>query len=168
MIRELGGLLAFGGCLLLGLRKTEGLREKEQNLERAAGDMEELARLLDWNGAPLTELLSRMQAREGALQPAYQRCLRELDRPDRLGFAQIWREALIACGGFSCDGLETLAEAGGLLGQFDRSRQAEGLDALGCRLRKLAAEAREERKRMGRVYCVAGGAAGLLLVIVLL
>lgn len=168
MIRALGGLLAFGGCLFLGLRKAEGLREMERNLERAAGDMEELARLLDWNGAPLTELLDRLRAREGPLQEVYQRCLRELERQDRLGFERIWREALSACEGFSGDGLETLMEAGGLLGQFDRTRQAEGLNALGLRLRRLAAEAGEERKRMGRVYCVAGGAAGLLLVIALL
>lgn len=168
MIRMLGGLLAFGGCVFLGLRQAAGLRDRERSLERAAGDLEELARLLEWNGAPLAELLTRLQEREGPLRGVCRRCLGELDRPDRPGFAQIWREALTGCGGFSGEGLETLAEAGALLGQYDRGRQAEGLTALGSRLRRLAAEAREERKRMGRVYCVAGGAAGLLLVILLL
>ncbi len=168
MIRGIGGLLAFGGCFFLGLRKAGALRERERSLERAADDMEELARLLEWNGAPLAELLTKMQARDGPLRPVYQRCLGELEQPDRGGFAQIWREALLASRKFSAEGLETLAGAGSLLGQFHRRRQAEGLNALGARLRSLAAEAGEERKRMGRVYCVAGGAAGLLLVIVLL
>ncbi len=168
MIREIGGLLAFGGCFLLGLRKAAALREGERHLAQAAEDMEELARLLEWSSPPLGELLNRMEARDGPLRPVYQHCLRELERPDRLGFAQIWREALAALGGLSNRGLEELAGAGDLLGQFDPVRQAEGLNALGGRLRRLAAEAGEERKRMGRVYCVAGGATGLLLVIVLL
>ncbi len=168
MIREIGGVLAFGGCLSLGLGKAEGLRRRARNLERAAEDMEELARLLEWNGAPLMDLLARMQARHGPLEPVYRRCLGELEQPDRRAFAQIWRAALRDSGDFSPEGMEALAGAGGLLGQFDRRQQAAGLAALGGRLRELADEAGEERKRVGRVYCVAGGAAGLLLVILLL
>jgi hypothetical protein len=60
-----------------------------------------------------------------------------------------------------------LTQAGFLLGQYQHQRQEEGLNALAQRLRTLAEETEEKRKGMGRVYWVTGGAAGLLLVLLL-
>ncbi|MCD8144246.1 MAG: stage III sporulation protein AB [Oscillospiraceae bacterium] len=162
MIRLLGAGLVAGGGLLLGLLQAERLTQQVRLLAQAAGDLEELARLLSWNGAPLSELLQALERRGGA-------CIRGLQREDRQPFGRIWREALREFAPpLTEEGQAVLLEAGDILGRYDRTKQIEGLTACGKRLRQLTDEARETRRQMGRVYCVMGGTAGLLAAIVLI
>jgi stage III sporulation protein AB len=167
VIKLLGGTLAFLGCLFLGGRQERGLVQQRNTLNRAAEDLEELSRRLEWNNPPLGELLDWMAQREGPLRPVYEACQAELQRPDRRPFSQIWRAAVENFSRLPPQGREVLTQAGLLLGQYQHQRQEEGLNALAQRLRTLAEETEEKRKGMGRVYWVTGGAAGLLLVLLL-
>ncbi len=169
MIRLLGAGLVAGGGLLLGLLQAGKLTQQVRLLAQAAEDLEELARLLSWNGAPLSELLQALERRGGALAPVYGACIRGLQREDRQPFGRIWREALREFAPpLTEEGQAVLLEAGDILGRYDRTKQIEGLTACGKRLRLLTDEARETRRQMGRVYCVMGGTAGLLAAIVLI
>jgi stage III sporulation protein AB len=167
VIKLLGGTLAFFGCLFLGGRQERGLVQQRKALERAAEELEELSRRLEWNNPPLGELLAWMAQREGPLRPVYEACKAELQKPDRSMFSQIWAAAVENFSHLPPQGREVLAQAGLLLGQYQHQRQEEGLNALAQRLRTLAEETEKKRKGMGRVYWVTGGAAGLLLVLLL-
>jgi stage III sporulation protein AB len=160
--------LAFLGCLWLGVRKALGLTRRRRNLERCAQEMEELARGLGWNAPPLGELLTARGKKPSPLRPVYQHCLEGLSQPDRPGFAQLWGEGVEALPGFSQEDRQRLSGAGELLGQYHREAQVAGLNALAQDLRRQSVLAGEEERRLGRVYSVAGGAAGLVLALLLM
>jgi hypothetical protein len=70
--------------------------------------------------------------------------------------------------GFSQEDRQRLSGAGELLGQYHREAQVAGLNALAQDLRRQSVLAGEEERRLGRVYSVAGGAAGLVLALLLM
>lgn len=60
-----------------------------------------------------------------------------------------------------------LEEAGDVLGRYDGERQRTALESLLLRLEEEVRLARDEARRMGRVYGALGAAGGLFLVILL-
>lgn len=165
----LGKCLVLGGMTLLGLRHAGELRRRVQCLGAFLGAVERAQRELAFSLPPVEELLGRMgeglwapvgawfsgccaafrERREECLEEIWTRRLREEELPLRE------------------EDMELLNGLGGLLGRFDGESQEKALGQLHVRLEEQLAGAREDAKRLGKVYGTLGVTLGLFCVILL-
>lgn len=169
MVRLLGAALVAGGCAWLGFRRALELRDRVRALEQTARGLALVERELALGAPPLPRLLEGVAGRcTGPAAELFAGCARALARPDRESFSALWQDQVARLEGLGEEGREALAPLGELLGRYDCQEQRAGLAAVRGRLEELAALARADSRRRGRVYQALGLSGGAFLVILLL
>lgn len=169
MTMLLGKLLLFAGCCGLGVGKALGLWQRMGCLRAFHRALGGLARELDFSLRPLPVLLDQAERTSG--EPAagfFRACREEFSRRGGESWAESWRAALSReTLPLTAEDRLLLEEAGDVLGRYDGERQRTALESLLLRLEEEVRLARDEARRMGRVYGALGVAGGLFLVILL-
>lgn len=169
MIRWLGTALMFGGGLWLGLDRSRSRRDRLRTLGGLTAGLEQMERELRDVSPPMTALLAAAEECAGPASGCFAACRKGLSRLEERPFARQWEEAFRSSGlALSGEELDQLAALGRVLGRYDQESQRKALIRTAELLRRDQAEAREEQRRLGRLDCVLGGAAGLLAAILLL
>ncbi len=169
MLHLLGAALVAGGCAWLGFQKAMELKNRVRALEETARGLALLERELGLGSPPLPRLLEGAARRsEGPAAELFAGCAQGLSRLDQEDFSHLWRRQTACLAGLSGEGKEILAPLGEVLGRYDCRDQREGVAAVRGQLEELAARAREDSRRQGRVYRALGLSGGAFLVILLL
>lgn len=169
MIRYVGGLLILGCGLWLGSLRAKALEERVETLEDLVTGLSLLGRELALQGTPLPELFGRLShVAPRAAGGLFLRCAGGLERPPREGFSTLWKDAVGEIPNLQSEELRLLAALGSVLGRFPGGEQQRAIEGVCALLREATKSAREDSRRMGRVYRTLGGAFGAFLLILLL
>lgn len=169
MIRWLGAVLVAGGGFCLGLGRARRHQNRVRILQALIFSLGQMERELREASPPMTELLAAAANDSSPLYGCFSACLKGMSALDAVPFSQIWEEAFRTAGlPLKREELDQLTALGQVLGRYDQESQRHALQKTMDTLRQILMEAREEQRRLGRLDCVLGGAAGLLAVIVLL
>lgn len=169
MLKLTGAILLILGASLLGLSLAGRLTERTRALRAMIGALDLVERELTFHLASMPELLQRVAT--SAAYPAdcfFRRCLTELDHLGEQSLEEIWIKALPELGQLDENAAAVLREVGGVLGKYDWENQRACLTAARVRLEECFHQAREEQRRMGRVYGTLGVTAGVFFAILLL
>lgn len=169
MIHFLGKCLLLAGCAALGVGRARELRERVSCLEGFRNALEILERELAFASPPVAVLLDRMEeGSRGVVKEFLGRCRERFQQEEDARWGIVWRETL---GEITLplrpDDKLLLAEPADVLGKYDEESQRLTIRRLLVRLETQIREAREESRRMGRVFGAMGVAAGLFCVILL-
>ncbi len=170
MNKLLGAVLLIGGTAALGLSSAAALARKAETIRCLIDALERMEHELSFRLTPVPELLLELsESVEGEAGSFFTFCLNALPELGERSLSQIWEDGSRTC--FTSIGqeeLRILQSLGQTLGRYDAEGQRGALlrarEELSCRLRV----AREERKRLGKVYSALGVAAGVFLTILLL
>lgn len=170
MLKLLGGLLIMAGALWCGVSAVERLRRRVRALEDLRASLAWLSEELTFRLTPLPGLLERLgRDRHGPVGLFYQEVLAGLAQDPEGGLRQSWRRAMVLQLDFlKEEERQVLVEVGQTLGRYDARAQAQFLEQATGRLDAIHTQAREEARRLGRVYTTLSLAAGAALVLVLL
>lgn len=169
MIRWIGAVLVAGGGFWLGLGRARWHQSRVRVLQALIFALGQMERELREASPPMAELLAVAAKCAGPLEGCFAACLTGLSALEERPFAQLWEEAFRSAGlPLNGEELDQLAALGQVLGRYDQESQRNALQGTADLLRRDLTEAREEERRLGRLDCVLGGAAGLLAVILLL
>ena len=169
MIRLVGALLIAAGSAWLGFGAAGKLGARVRTLEELAEGMDQMARELELDQPPLEQLLERLiPGSRGAARALFSGCRAALDHLEEEPFARAWTRLVTAEPLLSDEGQACLLPLGQVLGRCGWEEEQRALDCAARRLEQEADRAREERRRMGRVYEVLGLSSGAFLVILLL
>ena len=169
MIRWVGVVLVFGGGLWLGLDRAGSRSDRVRTLRGLTAGLEQMERELRDASPPMPALLAAAEDSAGPASSCFAACRKGLSRLEERPFARQWEEAFRFSGlPLNGEELDQLAALGRVLGRYDQESQRQALARTAELLRRDQAEAREEQRRLGRLDCVLGGAAGLLAAILLL
>lgn len=170
MIRLLGAALVVAGCAALGLAGVARLEGRTEDLDGLAAGLDALQRELGWRLAPLPDALDT--AAEAAGGPAavfFARCAQGARARDGRPFRQVWGDGLSTAPlRLAAEDKSFLERLGPVLGRYDGDSQRLALEEASAGLRDLRDGARDDRRRLGRVYGVLGVTAGLLAAILLI
>lgn len=167
MIRCVGMALILGGCLWMGNRRAAGLERRAAALAGLAAGLEQLRCELLLAAEPLPRLFDRLS--HSAPWPCgelFEGCGMALRGEKPLH--TIWAEGIAGIPYLHPEDGRLLAPLGTLLGRYPGGEQAKGLEQVCRALERQGALAREESRRLGRVYRAVGAAAGGFLLILLL
>lgn len=170
MIRMIGALLLTAGAGALGMGAVWHLNGRVHDLRGLVAGLEAMKRVMAARLEPIEGMLSAaVQSTDGYPRQFYAFCLREAAHLNGRHFFELWETALETVP-FRLEETDVseLRQVGSVLGRFDEAHQLSALEKTVDRLERLLDEAKEERKRMGRVYGTLGVSAGLFLVILLL
>lgn len=160
-------VLILGGCLWMGNRRAVGLERRAVALEGLAAGLEQLRCELLLAAEPLPRLFRRLSRSApwpcGAL---FEDCGGALGGEKSLH--TIWAEGVAGIPYLHPEDGRLLAPLGTLLGRYPGGEQAKGLEQVCRALERQGELAREESRRLGRVYRAVGAAAGGFLLILLL
>lgn len=169
MIRFLGAVMAALACLWLGNQRAVQLHVRVDALEDLRDGLEQLRRELELRSTPLPQLMEELGKR--TTQPSGQlflRCRSALDCLREERFFRAWTRAVEDLTELTAGDKRVLIPVGEVLGQYGNIGQAELLVRVREELDRGISSAREEYMRLGRVYRVAGAAAGGFFVILFL
>ena len=169
MLKLLGVLLLAGGTAAAGFCAAGQLTKRARALQALLGALELMERELSFRLTPMPELLERLSRQ--ADPPAdglFAGCREGLSSLGERALAELWKAgvrqpALL----LEAEELALLDGLGQVLGSYDGEGQLAALAQTCAALERALAEARSERKRMGRVYQTLGLAAGAFLAILL-
>ena len=169
MIRMLGAVCLAAGPVWLGMSAAAELAHRERALGALCAGLELMERELSFRLTPMPELLERLSRQ--ADPPAdglFAGCREGLSSLGERSLAELWKAgvrqpALL----LEAEELALLDGLGQVLGSYDGEGQLAALAQTCAALERALAEARSERKRMGRVYQTLGLAAGAFLAILL-
>lgn len=170
MIRMIGALLLTAGAGALGMGAVWHLNGRVRDLRGLITGLEAMKRVMAASLEPIEGMLAAaVQSTEDTPRQFYAFCLREMVNLNGRRFFELWETALetIPLRLEETD-LSELRQVGSVLGRFDEEHQLLALEKTVDRLECLLDEAKEESKRMGRVYGTLGVSAGLFLVILLM
>lgn len=169
MIRILGALIVAAACGGLGIRKAQLLSARVRALEALSSAMEQLERELSLRLTPLPQLMQEMKERtEPPARALFEGCQTALEGLEHERFSHAWRRLVDALPNLKEEDRRTLAPLGQVLGRYDGRGQASAIAAVRQELEELAQRAREDSRRLGRVYRAVGVAGGGFLVVLLL
>ena len=171
MLKLLGTLLLTAGATGLGLCAAGQLGDRVKSLYSIVGGLEIMERELSFRRTAMPELMERT-ARQ-ASEPArylFARCREHLEELGERTFGQIWSRAVEAESEllFTQEERMLLEELGEVLGRYDADGQIAALKRTEETLRACLERAREDRRRLGRVYTALGVGSGAMLAILLL
>lgn len=170
MLRAAGALLLAGGAGMLGFAAAGELGRRVNTLSALVGALEWMARELAFRLTPMPELLEGLAGKASPpVDLLFAYCREGLKNLGVVPLAQLWREGLrLPALGLGQRELAVLDGLGDILGCYDGEGQLAALEQARGELERTLEEAREERRRLGRVYQTVGAAAGAVLVILLL
>ena len=169
MTAALGKLLLFLGCTALGLGRGFGLKRRTACLFELRRALEALGRELSFSLRPLGGLLDQAQRESrGEASQLFAACREAFAHSGGESWAESWRTGLETVAlPLKEEDRRILSEEGQLVGRYDGEDQRRALAGLLVRLEDQAQEARDEEKRLFRVYTALGVTAGLFCVILL-
>lgn len=170
MIRLMGGMMVVGGCLALGLRKAAWYHRRTETLHAILGVLSRMGKELCDRNEPMSDLLRRLERdAPGTVRPFLTECLQGLNNLENNSFSEIWRGAVQSAQfALTEEEKNLLAGLGGVLGRYGYEEQREELRRVMEEFTLCSRQAKEEQARLSKVWCVMGGAAGALVVLVLL
>lgn len=169
MTALIGKGLLFAGCTALGIGQGLSLRNRRICLQEFRRAIEGISRELTFSLPPLSALLSQAERESGGtLKPFFRTVREEFASTGGESWSESWRAAL-TCADLPLhkEDLVLLQEVGQILGRYDGESQRAALAGLLFRLSDAADRAREEERRLFRVYTVTGISAGLFLLLLL-
>ena len=171
MLRLVGALLLTVGAAGLGLCAAWQLRDRVRSLRSLVGGLEILDRELSFRRTAMPELMERTARQAGA--PAcylFARCRDHLEELGERSFSQIWARAVAEEPELLLAEEEraALLELGEILGRYDADGQIAALKRAEETLKACLTRAKEDRRRLGRVYTALGAGSGAMLAILLL
>lgn len=170
MMRLMGALLLTAGSSALGWAAVRHLEDRVQDVEGVMAGLALMERELGWRMSPLPELFGQAaQATRGRPAEFFSLCAQGTAHLEGRTLRSIWGQALeIAQLRLEEEERGCLEQLGTVLGRYDGESQRQALAHALERMEGCRSQAREERKRLGKVYAMLGVAAGLFLVIFLL
>ena len=169
MTAIIGKGLLFTGCTALGIGQSLSLRARRLCLQEFRTALEGLSRELTFSLSPLSALLSQAERESaGAVRTFFQTVQREFIDTGGESWWESWQTALTKADlPLRTEDITLLREAGQILGRYDSESQRAALMGILSRLSDTTDRAREEERRLFRVYTVTGIAAGLFLLLLL-
>lgn len=154
----------------LGISAAGELSARVRDLDQLILSLKTVEWELSSRCAPIPQILRRtMSCTAGTVKEFYLLVLSRLERRSGLHFSVIWAEAAEASGlHLNERDVSLLLEAGRVLGRSDAGSQCAALSETRAALGRSLEEAREEQRRMGRVYGTLGVASGVFLTMILL
>ena len=169
MIRAWGAALVLAGGILAGYLGRCWYQKRARCIREWLDALETMERLICDLGCSTPEVLERLGQETGSLGMLFRRCREQVERGSADGFAALWRDALAREEmPLRRAEQEILLQLGDVLGQFDAARQCETLRTAARRMERRLECAEDERRRLGRLWCLLGGASGALVAILLL
>lgn len=169
MIHVLGAAL-IGSCgVWFGEHQARRLRQRVQVLESLKLSLEQVGRELELRCTPLPQLFQELSVQ--ACWPAgklLSDCAAALEQDDPAGLSQIWTSLVEELPYLERGERRILAGLGHVLGRYPGVEQEEAIAGVCRELEQYAQEAREECRRLGKVYRAVGAAGGGFLIILLL
>lgn len=169
MIRLAGiGCLA-AGSVLLGICAVRHLNSRVNDLEQLLEGIAVIRRDMDYRLAPLPELLKMAAAQTaGRAEVLFDLSARGAEHLNGRTFHAVWDQAVEASQlRLEPADLTILGRLGCVLGRYDEENQRQALDTAQIRLEEQLQLAKEQSRKMGRVYSVLGLTAGAFLIILL-
>lgn len=158
MLKVLGMLLVWSGCVLWGLRAAAVLHHRGKILDDIGQGLELLERELTLRRAALPELLKRASQRTTKQgRQLFFDCLIELEKGN--SFTYSWHTAL-ENSSLTQQDRELLAGLSDHMGRYEADGQVQALSRLRGVLDRHTALISKQAKSMGRVYSVLGVTAG--------
>lgn len=158
MLKVLGVLLVWSGCILWGLRAAAVLHHRGKILDDIGQGLELLERELALSRAALPELLKRVSHRTTKQgEQLFFNCLIELEKGN--SFTYSWHIAL-ENSGLTQQDRELLADLSALMGRYEADGQVQALSRLRGMLDRHTALVSKQAKSMGKVYSVLGVTVG--------
>ena len=169
MIRTCGAALVVTGGILAGYLGRCWYQKRARCIREWLDTLETMERLIGDLGCSTPDVLERLGQETGSLGALFQRCRERIESGRTDGFAALWRDALAREEmPLRREEQEILLQLGDVLGQFDAARQCEALRTAARRMERRLECAEDERQRLGRLWCLLGGASGALMAILLL
>lgn len=169
MIHILGAVLVAVGCAWLGICRAQALTARVRALEAFSAALEQMERELTFRLAPLPQLMQELS--EHTQPPArelFALCRQGLEGLEHQCFSDAWAQMVANVPHLAEDDRRALLPLGRVLGRYDSAGQASAIARVRQTLEVLARSAREDSRRMGRVYRAVGAAGGGFLAILLL
>ena len=163
-------VLISGGFLSMGVIAARNLRCCANELREVIIGVQVIKRELKYSLAPLNELLQMASAQTaGETQLFFDDCKRKIEAADGELFETIWRQALERrkfC--LKQADYLILMQLGSVLGRYDADEQIMVLSRTVEQLEQRYLDAKEESRRMGRVYMVLGFSVGMFMLLLFL
>lgn len=170
MTQVMGAVLLTVGCGAMGLGAVRRLDRRVRDLWELSAGLDVLRRELGCRLAPLPAAL-RVAAEEchSCAARFFEGCAQGAGGLHGRSFQQVWREELETCPlQLTAEDRQMLEQLGSVLGRYDGESQCMAIEEEVSRLGRQIVQAREERRRLGRVYGVLGMTAGLFLAVLLI
>lgn len=163
MIKLMGAVMVGASCGYFGFRMSMSLKRRMENLSDIAVSLELLESEISFGQSRLTRAFERVD-RNGLFKLA-------ASRIEELGINKAWRAAVEESRTKMCltdSDADTLLMLGKNLGKTDTDDQLKHIKYIKKIIEGLSREAREEYKRLGKMYRSGGVLAGLMLIIILI
>lgn len=163
MIKLMGAVMVGASCGYFGFRMSMSLKRRMENLSDIAVSLELLESEISFGQSRLTRAFERVD-RNGLFKSA-------ASRIEELGINKAWRAAVEENRTKMCltdSDADTLLMLGKNLGKTDTDDQLKHIKYIKTIIEGLSREAREEYKRLGKMYRSGGVLAGLMLIIILI
>ena len=170
MFKLMGSLCVMAGALCWGLGATRELGRRVKTLEGLREGLCYLDRELNFRLAALPDLLEQLgKEKTGAVGDFFQAAYLQWQKDPEGGLRQSWRLSMTRClPMLRGEERQALIEVGQSLGRYDAQTQSRVLARAVRQLEGYRQAAREEARRLGRVYATLAVAGGAALVLVLL
>jgi len=158
MLKVLGVLLAWSGCVLWGMRAAAVLHHRGKVLDDIGRGLELLERELALSRDAMPELLKRVSHRTTHQGNClFYNCMAELEKGN--SFTYSWNAALDKSD-LTRQDRDLLAGLSHVMGRFETDGQVQALSRLRVVLDRHTALIRRQAQSMGKVYSVLGVTVG--------
>lgn len=169
MIHILGAVMVAAGCGWLGVKQAQKLTARAAALEAMSRALEQMERELTLRLTPLPQLMQELAQRtEPPARTLFAGCRAALEELDHQRFHEAWVQMVHDLPDFKDEDRRALDTLGQVLGRYDGRGQACAIASVRRELEQLGRSARQDSRRLGRVYRAVGAAGGGFLVILLL
>lgn len=169
MIRLMGAILVAVGCMWMGEFKVRKLRERVIILEDISSALEELSQELELRTPALSDLMEQIaHHRETPVGQLFRDCCLYLKNLGDEPFEVFWCRRVDQVTQLQPEERRSLKSLGYVLGKYSGHEQSLAIRSVQRELTGIRGVAREEWRRLGRVYRAVGAAGGGALVILLL
>lgn len=168
MLKTAGAWLILLGTLLGGYSQVCRLRQRTRLLEELRDALARVKAEVRFRSAGLGEIFEALGElpESGAF---FQQWAAELERaPERMSAGMVEKLAEERLAVLNEEEWQTLAALGATLGRYDTESQLAALDEAEGKLERFEQTAREEQKRLGRVYMALSAALGAGVVLICL
>lgn len=170
MLKLMGALCVMMGAFAWGLGATWELQRRAETLEELREGLCYLDQELNFRLTSLPDLLEQLgKGKTGAAGDFFHTVFCQWQKAPEGGLRSSWRLAMTKCLSIlRKEERQVLMEVGQNLGRYDAQTQSKALSRAIRQLEGYRQSAREEARRLGRVYATLSIAGGAALVLVLL